>query len=159
MLTLAMLRILTYVVLFVSQIASATLTSFLWQEGGARPSLYELLYRIFCYCITRILFLGHSVFKFYVQFSFSCLSLRVIYFSYSYQISVTMAKMGRNFQLPCYDYPGQTGLLPSVTRLRLPWLDWVATFSYSVTITLARLGRYLQLFCYDQAITGQLKYR
>ena len=30
---------------FVSCVASATLTSFQWQEGGAQPSLYELLYR------------------------------------------------------------------------------------------------------------------
>jgi len=32
--------------IYVSCVASTTLTSFQWQEGGAQPSLYELLYRI-----------------------------------------------------------------------------------------------------------------
>ncbi len=43
------LCILTYLVYFVSLVASASLTSFQWQEGGAQPSLYELLYRILPY--------------------------------------------------------------------------------------------------------------
>ena len=44
-LTFPILGILS-TVYFVSCIASATLTSFQWQEGGAQPSLYALLYRI-----------------------------------------------------------------------------------------------------------------
>ena len=43
-LTFPILRILL-TVHFVSLVASTTLTSFQWQEGGAQPSLYELLYR------------------------------------------------------------------------------------------------------------------
>ena len=36
-----------------SCVASATLTSFLWQEGGARPSLYD-------YCTVRCFLLCHQ---------------------------------------------------------------------------------------------------
>ena len=54
--------------------------------------------------------------------------------TFSYPVTITLARLGCYLQLLGYDYPDWTGTLPSVVLLQLPWLDWVATFSYSVTI-------------------------
>ncbi len=54
--------------------------------------------------------------------------------TFSYPVTITLARLCCHLQLLGYNYLGQIGSLPSVILLRLPWLNWVATFSYSVTI-------------------------
>ncbi len=93
-----------------SCVASATLTSFQWQEGGARPSLYYYCTVIASYCATRILFLGHSVFGFQLV-SFGGYILRLV------------THLSSSLQLPMFQLP----------RLQLSWLDWG-----TISVTMAK---------------------